>query len=164
MIPSNLFSSIKSLISIVKLPREDGINPENLLPFNSNPSNLLSLPITSGTLPLKLLPSNPRRLKLTRFPIPTGMFPCIRLSPIVRIRKWAERFAMEIGISPPKPFWARPNTSRLVQLAKNLRKCKSPISLLPSSFSSKFSLTRSFKLPKFSGILPVRPFSAKSRT
>ena len=33
MPPSNLFSSMKSLVNIVMLPREDEINPEILLPF-----------------------------------------------------------------------------------------------------------------------------------
>jgi hypothetical protein len=91
------------------------------------------------------------------------MFPWIKFCPKVKIFNWVERFPMELCNSPPKLFSERPNTSRLVQLAKELRKFKPSTSPFPRLFRSKLSLTKLFKLPRFLGIVPVRPFIEKSR-
>uniref|UniRef100_A0A2P2MYP3 Uncharacterized protein n=1 Tax=Rhizophora mucronata TaxID=61149 RepID=A0A2P2MYP3_RHIMU len=83
---------------------------------------------------------------------------------MVSIRSWVDRLPIMFGISPPNWFPEAPNTCRLVQLSKELRKSKSPICPFPKMLSSKLSLYKLCKLPRFLGTAPVRPFSAKSST
>ena len=155
MLPPNLLCDKRSSTNWVRLPRKDGMYPDNLFLCKSNPCSFRNLPKYLGMVPVKRHFGMLSILKLMRFSNASGIIPDIWLPPTYKTLSCVDKFPIELGKLPPKLLWEKLSRSSLVQFFKDVKKSKS-LAVLPRLFPPTPKRDRFSRLPRSVGTCPTK--------